>query len=193
LPALQACDRRGFIRAPSVDDLDGDFAFESLELIERGVIGAEMDRVVRVADSLGVVVEAEVAPRDEVDEVTALRVGARRAAVPELSREVADLLPARELLESDRQRGIERKSRTAGLSSPMVTSTDAAPDESRTTVPTVSRASLSALVVVGDGDVGCVTDADVWSSSDDASSVRSEPHPVWASNTNRPIANTLIL
>jgi hypothetical protein len=65
----------------SVDDFDSDFALESLELIERRVVGAEMDRVVRVADPLGVVVEAEVAPRGEVDEVTALRIGARRAAV----------------------------------------------------------------------------------------------------------------
>jgi len=137
------------IGAPSVDDFDRDFAFESLELIERCVIGAEMDCVVRVADPLGVVVEAEVAPGDEVDQVTALRVGAGRAAVPELSRQVADLFSPGELLEGDRQGSIERKSRTAGLSSPMVTSTEVVFDENRTVVPPISPVSLSAVVVAG--------------------------------------------
>jgi hypothetical protein len=70
-----------------------------------------MDCVVRVADPRCVVVEAEVAPRDEVDEITVLRVGARRAAVPELPREIADLLSARELFDRERQGGASRGSR----------------------------------------------------------------------------------
>jgi hypothetical protein len=113
-------------------------------LIERTVIGAEMDCVVGVVAALGVVEEAEVAPWDVVDEIAPLRGGARRAAVPELSREVADLFSARELLECERQGSIERKSRTAGLSSPMVTSTEVVFAENRTVVPAIWRASLSA-------------------------------------------------
>lgn len=52
------------------DYLDDDVAaFEKCQLFRGGVVGAEVDGLVGVADAVGVVVETEAAPRDEVDEV----------------------------------------------------------------------------------------------------------------------------
>lgn len=54
---------------------DGDVTFlELLQLFGSGVVCADMDHVVRVADAGGVVIETEVAPGDEVDEVAFFRV-----------------------------------------------------------------------------------------------------------------------
>src|SRR3546814_18894178 len=48
---------------PSSDDLDGDVRpFEAVELVARRVVGAEVERLVRVLDARRVVVEAEIAP-----------------------------------------------------------------------------------------------------------------------------------
>ena len=83
----------------SANDLDDDvLALELFELIERSIVGSEMDRLVRVTDAGGVVVEADVAPRDVVDEIAVFGIGTRRSAVREPARKVADLLPSGELL-----------------------------------------------------------------------------------------------
>lgn len=49
----------------SAGDLDGDgLASELFELSERSMVGPDMDRLVRVTDAGGVVVEDDVAPRN---------------------------------------------------------------------------------------------------------------------------------
>src|SRR5215204_5883317 len=84
----------------SLDDLDGDVgAFETSQLLDRGAVGTQMDDLVGVSDAVGVVVEAEVSPRSEVDEVAVFRVESWRAIDVEFSRQVADLLPPVELFE----------------------------------------------------------------------------------------------
>jgi hypothetical protein len=55
----------GWIEAASADDLDDDvLARDLFELIEQRVVGSEIDRLIRIADSGGVVVAANVALRD---------------------------------------------------------------------------------------------------------------------------------
>jgi hypothetical protein len=89
----------------AVDDLDSDVsAFEALELFERRVVGADVDRLVGVTDPGGVVVEAEVAPGGEIDQVAVLGVRAGGTAVVQFPRKVADLLFSREILEGERER-----------------------------------------------------------------------------------------
>src|SRR3954447_8068988 len=101
------CPREQLFRRVAVllDDRDSDVSsFEARELVEGGVVGAEVDDLVGVSDAGGVVVEAEVPPRREVDEVAVFGVGSRCAVGVEGSGEVADLLPAVELLETQRER-----------------------------------------------------------------------------------------
>lgn len=49
---------------------DGDVgALEKFQLVNRGAIGSEVDGLVRVADARSVVVETDLAPRFEIDQV----------------------------------------------------------------------------------------------------------------------------
>jgi subfamily B ATP-binding cassette protein HlyB/CyaB len=74
-------------------DLDG-LPFEFFELLQGGIVLSDMDRLVRVTDAGGVVIEADVAPRGKIDEVTIFRVRAGRSLGRKLAGEVADLLTA---------------------------------------------------------------------------------------------------
>lgn len=113
-----------------------------------------MEGLVGVPDAVGVVVEAEVAPRDEEDEVAVLRVGTRGAVVVELAREIGDLSRP---LNSSRVSVIgsmRTKSRVAAVSSPIVTSTEASRESNRTTVPsTLSSVDDSGADAVAEGVV----------------------------------------
>ena len=86
--------------------------------------------------SRGVVVEADVAPRDVVDEITIFGIGpaTRRGRARARGRRSS---PGRRSSSVRVSGSRERKSRTAGLSSPIVTSTDVDRAENRTTVPTI--------------------------------------------------------
>jgi hypothetical protein len=100
--------------------------------------------------------------------------------VGELAREVGDLLPCGELLQVRVSGSVERKSRTAGLSSSIANSTTVDPAEKRTTVPmTSSPASPDPGDVAGgmDGVPGALADADSTSGLDERLTADDAPSP----------------
>src|SRR5215212_7836254 len=70
---------RRWIDSASADDLDGDVpTLELCKLLERYVVGSEMDGLIRITDPRGVVVEADVAPRNIVDQIAVFGIGTGR-------------------------------------------------------------------------------------------------------------------
>lgn len=83
-----------------VDHFGGDVsALEAAQLLDGSVVGAQVNGLIRVADAVGVVVEADIPPRCVIDEITVLGVGSRRAVCVQFSGQLADLFPSREFFD----------------------------------------------------------------------------------------------
>lgn len=83
-----------------VDHFGGDVsALEAAQLLDGSVVGAQVNGLIRVADAVGVVVEADIPPRCVIDEITVLGVGSRRAVCLQFSGQLADLFPSREFFD----------------------------------------------------------------------------------------------